>query len=64
MVRVDVGKEDSIDKVLRRFKSKIKREGILDEIKKREFYEKPNQKRRKRLERAKRREQRRQRDEE
>ncbi|MDD5456917.1 MAG: 30S ribosomal protein S21 [Candidatus Margulisbacteria bacterium] len=34
---------ESFDKVLRRFKKKVKEEGILQEVKKREFYEKPSE---------------------
>jgi len=60
MTKIEVRKDEPIDKALRRFKGKIRREGVIDEIKKREFYEKPSQKRRKDLEKAKRREQKRQ----
>lgn len=63
MAKVEVGGRDSIEKALRKFKSQIKREGIIDELRKREFYEKPSQKRRKRKELARRRELRRQREE-
>lgn len=45
---------ESIDKVLRRFKRKLKDEGVIDEIKKREFYEKPSETRKKRENAAKR----------
>jgi len=59
MPKIDVRKDEPIDKALRRFKGKLRREGVIDEIKKREFYEKPSQKRRKDLEKAVRREKRR-----
>ncbi|NQU18135.1 MAG: 30S ribosomal protein S21 [Candidatus Saganbacteria bacterium] len=63
MARVEVRKNE-LEKALRKFKTKVKQAGIIDEIKKREFYEKPNQRRRKELARAVRREhQRRQREE-
>jgi small subunit ribosomal protein S21 len=56
MTRVDVKKGEELEKALRKFKTKIKREGVIEEIKKREFYEKPSQRRRKQLEAAIRRE--------
>jgi len=59
MAEVEKRKDESIDKVLRKFKTKLKREGVLDELKKREYYEKPSEKRRKDLERAIRKESRR-----
>jgi small subunit ribosomal protein S21 len=62
MPRIDVGKGESLEKALRKFKMKLRREGILDEVKKREFYEKPSQRRRKDKEAAVRRERKRQRD--
>ena len=34
---------EPFDKVLRRFKKQVKEEGILLEVKKREFYEKPSE---------------------
>ncbi len=34
---------ESIDSVLRKFKRKIKNEGILQELRKREYYEKPSE---------------------
>jgi small subunit ribosomal protein S21 len=63
MSRIRVGKHEPIDKALRKFKTKVRREGIIDEIKKREFYEKPSQRRRKRKAKAVQREQRRRREE-
>ncbi len=62
MPKIEIKKEESIDKALRKFKTKMRREGILDELKKREFYEKPSQRRRKRMAAARRRELRRQRE--
>jgi small subunit ribosomal protein S21 len=59
MTHIEVRKDEPIDKALRRFKGKLRREGLIDEMKKREFYEKPSQKRRKDLEKAVRREKRR-----
>lgn len=49
MPDIKVRKGESIESALRRFKRECEREGILTEIKKREYYEKPSEKR-KRLE--------------
>lgn len=59
MPKVELNKDDSLEKALKKFKSKVRREGIIDEMKKREYYEKPSQRRRKDLEKAIRREKRR-----
>jgi len=48
---VVVGENEPFEKVLRRFKRVVEQEGILTEVKRREFYEKPSQKK-KRKERA------------
>jgi len=56
MTRVEIRRKEDLERALRKFKTKIKKEGIIEEIKKREFYEKPSQKRRKRAEAARRRE--------
>lgn len=61
MTKVELRKGEDLERALRKFKTKIKREGIIEEIKKREFYEKPSQKRRKKQEAAQRREERRRR---
>ena len=52
----------SLEKALRKFKTKLKREGVIDEWKRREYYEKPSQQRRKQREAARRRERRRRRE--
>lgn len=49
MPGIVVGSNESIDSALRRFKRQIEKGGVLFEIKKREFYEKPSQRRKKRL---------------
>jgi len=59
MPKINLRKDESLDKALMKFKRKVRKEGLIDEMRKREFYEKPSQKRRKDLERARRREQRR-----
>lgn len=55
MAEVKVGRGDSIDKILKRFKMQVRREGILQEMKSREYYEKPSEKRKKREAAARRR---------
>ena len=55
MAKVEVRKNE-LERALRKFKSKVKQAGIIDEIKKREYYEKPSQRRRKDLAAAVRRE--------
>jgi small subunit ribosomal protein S21 len=62
MTRIEINKDESLDKALRKFKMRVRREGIIDEIKKREFFEKPSDRRRKELARAVRKEQKRQRE--
>ena len=49
MVKVQKRKDESIDKVLRKFKGLMKREGILTDLRDREFYEKPSQRKGKSL---------------
>jgi small subunit ribosomal protein S21 len=62
MPRIEIRKGEELEKALRKFKTKLRREGLMDEIKKREFYEKPSQRRRKKEEAARRREKRRRRE--
>jgi len=64
LAKIEIRKEESIDKALRKFKSKIRKEGILEEMKRREFYEKPSQRRRREKAQAVKRERRRQRESE
>lgn len=63
MPRIEVRKDEPIEKALRKFKTRVRREGIIEEIKKREFYEKPSERRRKNMARAVRREVRRRQEE-
>ena len=51
MVKQEKRPGESIDSVLRKFKKKIKEEGILNELRKREYFEKPSEER-KRKEKA------------
>jgi small subunit ribosomal protein S21 len=48
---VEVGENESFEKVLKKFKRIVEKEGILTEVKRRQFYEKPSEKK-KRKERA------------
>jgi len=63
MAKVEVRKDESIDKALRKFKMKLRKEGVIDELKRREYYEKPSEKRRHDMEKAKRKEVRRRQEE-
>ena len=64
MTKIELRKGEDFEKALRKFKMKIRQEGLMDEIKKREFYEKPSQRRRKNEAAAKRREVKRRRESE
>ena len=55
MSTVKVGENESLDSALRRFKRKVGRDGIIDDLKKREAYEKPSVKRKKKAEAARKR---------
>ena len=56
MPKVDVKKNEPLEKALRIFKRKIDREGVLKQLKARKHYEKPSErKRRKRRDARKRR---------
>jgi small subunit ribosomal protein S21 len=62
MSKIEIRKGEGLEKALRKFKTKLKREGVIDEWKRREYYEKPSQQRRKQREAARRRERRRRRE--
>lgn len=55
MAEVKVGKNESLDRALRRFKNSIRKQGILSELRKREAYEKPSVRRKKKSDAARRR---------
>ncbi len=42
MIIVNVKENESIDKALKRFKKKFERTGVLKEIRRRSFFEKPS----------------------
>jgi len=48
LTEIRVGKDETLDSALRRFKRQVKRSGILTDAKRHEHYEKPSQKRRRR----------------
>lgn len=54
MLEIRVKKDESIDKALRRFKKQCDKEELIKEMKKRERYEKPSERRRKKLAKAQR----------
>ena len=55
MPEVRVGENENIESALKRFKKKIQKAGILSEIKRRETYEKPSVKRKRKSEAARKR---------
>lgn len=54
MTEIRVGENESIDNAIKRFKRQCARAGVLSEYRKREHYEKPSIKRKKKSEAAKR----------
>ncbi len=52
LAEVRIGKDESLDQALRRFKREVSRTGVLREVKKRSHYEKPSVKRKKKSEAA------------
>ncbi len=52
---IRVGKTESLDSALRRFKRATQKAGVLSEVRKREHYEKPSVKRKKKSEAARKR---------
>ena len=55
MAEVRVGKDENLDAALRRFKRQCQKAGILAEVRKREHYDKPSVKRKKKSEAARKR---------
>lgn len=55
MSEVRVGKDETLDSALRRFKRLCQKAGVLAEIRKREHYEKPSVRRKKKSQAAKKR---------
>ncbi|HKM18046.1 MAG: 30S ribosomal protein S21 [Firmicutes bacterium] len=55
MAEIRVGKNESLDSALRRFKRQVRITGVLSEVRKREQYEKPSVRRKKKSEAARKR---------
>ncbi len=55
MSEIKVGKNESLDSALRRFKRTCQKAGVLSEVRKHEHYEKPSVKRKKKSEAARKR---------
>jgi len=55
MSEVKVGKNETLDSALRRFKRATQKAGVLSEVRKHEHYEKPSVKRKKKSEAARKR---------
>lgn len=55
MAEVKVGKNETLDSALKRFKRATQKAGVLSEVRKREHYEKPSVKRKKKSEAARKR---------
>ncbi len=55
MPGIFVGSNESIDSALKRFKKQVEKAGVLSEVRRREYYEKPSEKRKKKLFAAKKR---------
>ena len=55
MAEIKVGKNETLDCALRRFKRATQKAGILSEVRKREHYEKPSVQRKKKSEAARKR---------
>ena len=52
MAEVRVGKNESLDTALKRFKRSCAKDGVIAEVRKRDHYEKPSVKRKKKSETA------------
>jgi len=55
MSEIRVGSNESLDNALKRFKRSCAKDGVLQEVRKREHYEKPSVKRKKKSEAARKR---------
>ncbi|MBN2879125.1 MAG: 30S ribosomal protein S21 [Clostridia bacterium] len=54
MSEIKVGENESLESALKRFKRKCARSGVMAEVRKREHYEKPSVRRKKKAEAARR----------
>ena len=55
MSTIRVGENESLDSALRRFKRKCSRDGIIGDLRRKEFYERPSIRRKKKAELARKR---------
>ncbi|MEZ4357899.1 MAG: 30S ribosomal protein S21 [Eubacteriales bacterium] len=55
MPEIRVGENETLENALKRFKRKCAKEGVIAETRKREYYEKPSVKRKKKAEAARKR---------
>ncbi len=55
MADVKIGKNESLDKALKRFKKQCARAGVISEARRREHYEKPSVRRKKKADAARKR---------
>jgi len=55
MTTVKVGDNETLDSALKRFKRKCQKDGIIGDLRKREAYEKPSVKRKRKAEQARKR---------
>ena len=55
MSTIRVGENENLESALRRFKRKCSRDGIIGDLRKKEYYEKPSVKKRKKAEAARKR---------
>lgn len=55
MSLIKVGENETIDSALRRFKRKCSRDGIIGDLRRKEYYEKPSIRRKKKAEAARKR---------
>lgn len=56
MPEVMIKENESLEHALKRFRNDLQKSGIIKELKKREYYEKPSERKKKKLAEAKRRE--------
>ena len=55
MEEIKIGKNETLDKALKRFKKQCSREGVISEARRREHYEKPSVRRKKKADAARKR---------
>ena len=53
MIQVNVSKDESVERALKRLKRKLDRDDILTEVRNRRYFEKPSAKKRRRMKEAK-----------